>query len=144
MSGTGERILIPRNFKLLEELEKSEKGLGDMNISLGLVNQDDIFMSNWNGSILGPIGTIHETKLYEVLIHCGEKYPEVPPNVSFVNRINMGCVDQRSGEVNKSKVHVLATWNRNHSLEQVLVGLRQEMASSVNRRLPQPPEGSRY
>jgi hypothetical protein len=51
-----ETILIPRNFKLLEELEKSEKGLGDMSISFGLVDPDDIFMTDWNGTILGPPG----------------------------------------------------------------------------------------
>jgi hypothetical protein len=53
---TGETIIVPRNFKLLEELEKSEKGHGDMNASYGLVSQDDIFMTDWNGSILGPPG----------------------------------------------------------------------------------------
>ena len=56
MTASGEQILIPRNFKLLEELEKSEKGHGDMNTSFGLVSQDDIFMTEWNGSILGPQG----------------------------------------------------------------------------------------
>lgn len=52
----GETVIIPRNFKLLEELEKSEKGLGDMAISFGLVDSGDTFLSNWNGGILGPAG----------------------------------------------------------------------------------------
>lgn len=47
---------VPRNFKLLEELERGEKGLGDPSISLGLANPEDIFMSDWNGSIFGPPG----------------------------------------------------------------------------------------
>lgn len=47
---------MPRNFKLLEELEKSEKGHGDMAISFGLVDQGDTFLSEWNGGILGPAG----------------------------------------------------------------------------------------
>lgn len=47
---------MPRNFKLLEELERGEKGLGDPSISLGLANPEDIFMSDWNGSIFGPPG----------------------------------------------------------------------------------------
>jgi hypothetical protein len=52
----GETVIVPRNFKLLEELEASEKGLGDMAISYGLVDSGDIFMREWNGGILGPVG----------------------------------------------------------------------------------------
>ena len=53
---TGETVITPRNFKLLEELEHNEKGLGDMSISYGLVDGSDIFMGEWNGGILGPHG----------------------------------------------------------------------------------------
>jgi ubiquitin-conjugating enzyme E2 variant len=52
----GETVIVPRNFKLLEELERSEKGLGDMSISFGLVDSGDTFLTNWNGGILGPGG----------------------------------------------------------------------------------------
>ena len=48
--------VVPRNFKLLEELESSEKGHGDMTISYGLERPDDIFMTNWICTILGPAG----------------------------------------------------------------------------------------
>jgi len=53
---SGETVIVPRNFKLLEELERSEKGHGDMSISFGLVDSGDTFLSDWNGGILGPIG----------------------------------------------------------------------------------------
>ena len=33
---TGEVVIVPRNFKLLSELEASEKGHGEMAISYGL------------------------------------------------------------------------------------------------------------
>ena len=52
----GETVIVPRNFKLLEELEKSEKGHGDMSISFGLVDSGDTFLTDWNGGILGPPG----------------------------------------------------------------------------------------
>jgi hypothetical protein len=52
----GEVVIVPRNFKLLEELERSEKGVGDMSLSFGLVDSGDTFLSHWNGGILGPHG----------------------------------------------------------------------------------------
>lgn len=45
---------MPRNFRLLEELEKGEKGLGDSNLSYGLADPSDISMTVWNATILGP------------------------------------------------------------------------------------------
>ena len=55
-TSAGEVVIIPRNFKLLEELEKSEKGHGEMAISFGLTDPGDTFLADWNGGILGPHG----------------------------------------------------------------------------------------
>lgn len=57
--------------------------------------------------------------MYTLRIHCGEDYPDRCPVVRFVSKLNMGCVDQRSGEVLRNKLAVLAQWNRNYGIEQV-------------------------
>jgi ubiquitin-conjugating enzyme E2 variant len=62
---SGETVIVPRNFKLLEELEKSEKGHGDMSISFGLVDSGDTFLTEWNGGILGPVGVSIELEAAE-------------------------------------------------------------------------------
>ncbi|KAG0200044.1 E2 ubiquitin-conjugating protein mms2 [Mortierella sp. GBA30] len=135
---------IPRNFKLMEELEKGEKGIGDGTCSYGLSDGDDILMTNWNGTILGPGHTVHENRIYSLKLHCGDNYPDHPPLVSFLSRVNLPCVDQTSGRVNPSKLSCLSNWKRTYSLETVLTELRREMASPNNRKLPQPPEGSMF
>ena len=143
MKASDEDVIIPRNFKLLEELEHVEKGHGDMNVSYGLADQDDIFLTEWNGSILGPPGTVHEGRLYELNIVCSENYPNEPPSVRFVSRVNLPCVNQSNGYVD-SGLSVFRRWNRHGSIEQVLLAIRSELTKPENRGLSQPHEGATF
>jgi hypothetical protein len=50
--------------------------------------------------------TVHMNRIYCLHIYCSEEYPEKPPKVRFTSRINMGCVNQSTGEV-RQNTHVL-------------------------------------
>lgn len=135
---------IPRNFKLLEELEKGEKGLGPDSCSYGLSNPDDITMSNWNATILGPPNSNHENRIYSLKIHIGNNYPLEPPTIKFISKINLPCVDNNNGNVIPSKFKTLQNWNYNYSIEILLLDLRKLMADPANKKLPQPNENEVY
>jgi len=109
---------------------------------------------------------VHENRIYSLRIHCGGNYPDSPPTIQFISRVNLPFVSQTDGKVDPTKLPVLAHWNRNNSIETVLVEIRRsvislplppslsrppltifgfrEMASFNNRKLPQPPEGSNF
>lgn len=88
--------------------------------------------------------TQHDTRFYELRISIPSSYPATPPRVRFVSKINMNCVNSKTGEVIYAKLPATKNWNRNMGIEQVLISLRAEMTSSENRRLKQPSEGSTF
>ncbi|GFF25412.1 ubiquitin-conjugating enzyme spm2 [Aspergillus udagawae] len=118
---------IPRNFRLLEELEKGEKGLGAEACSYGLADGEDMMMSNWNGTILGPPHSVHENRIYSVQIHCGPDYPDKPPTIQFISRVNIPCVDQKTGKVDPDKLPCLAQWKREYTMETILLEIRRRI-----------------
>lgn len=95
-----------------------------------------------NGTIIGPLNTVHENKIYSLKINCGEKYPDAPPLVKFHSKINMTCVNQTSGTVDPAKLPCLSQWKRNFTIETILTELRREMSASSNKKLQQPAEGT--
>merc|ERR1712039_794654 len=142
----GENVVVPRNFRLLEELEKGEKGLGgDGSISYGLDRQDDTYLRTWNGTIIGPLRTPFQDNIYMLRIECGMDYPNKPPKVQFTSKINMTCVKQSDGEVDSKKFPLFNSWKYNNTIADVLTELRALMTSRDNLRLTsQPAEGSMY
>ncbi|KAG0487135.1 hypothetical protein HPP92_009230 [Vanilla planifolia] len=133
--------LVPRNFRLLEELERGEKGIGDGTVSYGMDDADDIYMRSWTGTIIGPPNTVHEGRIYQLKLFCDKNYPENPPTVRFQTRINMTCVNQETGVVEPNMYPMLCNWQREYTMEDVLLGLKKEMSSPQNRKLIQPLDG---
>nr|VDC70901.1 unnamed protein product [Brassica rapa] len=167
----GTSVVVPRNFRLLEELERGEKGIGDGTVSYGMDDGDDIYMRSWTGTIIAPHNlfslalwflfllvltdiyfffifffdqTVHEGRIYQLKLFCDKDYPEKPPTVRFHSRINMTCVNHETGVVDPKKFGLLANWQREYTMEDILVQLKKEMAASHNRKLVQPPEGTSF
>mmetsp|Transcript_7631 Transcript_7631/g.15037 ORF Transcript_7631/g.15037 Transcript_7631/m.15037 type:complete len:143 (+) Transcript_7631:60-488(+) len=140
----GQPVIVPRNFVLLDELEKGEKGFGDGSVSYGLADGNDLTLTNWNGMIVGPPSCPLEGRIISLLISCGQDYPDRPPTIRFTSRVNLACVDQRNGMVDHRQLPCLGNWNRSYGLERLLLELKREMQSPTNRRLPQPQDGANF
>jgi len=68
---------------------------------------------------------VHENRIYSLKIHCGDSYPEKPPTVQFLSRVNLPFVSQTDGKVDPTKLSVLVQWGRDSSIETILVGIRR-------------------
>ncbi|XP_045193839.1 ubiquitin-conjugating enzyme E2 variant 1-like [Mercenaria mercenaria] len=137
-------VRVPRNFKLLEELEAGEKGAGDGIISWGLTDDSDNTLTHWRGTILGPPKTPFEGKIYCLLITCGERYPEERPKIKFETKIKMTCVTDK-GEVDYNLLKELRGWGGDKSsIKQLLTSIRKAMELKENTKLSQPPEGTTF
>jgi ubiquitin-conjugating enzyme E2 variant len=157
---------VPRNFRLLDELEKGERGQGDSSISYGLAgacpvssapgllpmsapltptDSNDMTLTTWSASIFGPEGTRHADRFYSLTVVCGPAYPAQPPTVKFVTRVNMDFVNG-DGSIDTGKFSTLGSaWNpARHNIESVLLEIRQAMRTGRNAQQPQPSQDATY
>ena len=162
-----EVVEVPRSFQLLsvrgaalsldrdpgarkgtdaarKELEAAEKGGKDVPpghqgmVSIGLATHDDMSMSNWIATIIGPPGTNLGDRIYTLRIEIPEHYPKVPPRIWFKTKINMPGVGP-DGAVQPA---LLAGWTKTSTMVSVLCNIRNSMKAAA--RLQQPPEGAEY
>ena len=126
--------MIPRTFRLLAESEKEGNGL----VTYGLKDANDNTFTDWNGSILMDDG-----RFFELVLKCGQDYPQKPPEVRFITRVNIPFVNQSNGLVLPGSLPILQKWNRDCTLESYLMSIRDELKANLGK-YNQPPEGSKF
>ncbi len=136
-------VEVPRNFRLLEELEYAEKGSCCGYVSYGLERGDDVMLREWNATIFGPPGTAFDNRIMTLRLTCGDNYPREPPVVRFVTRVNLQGVDPSNGSVDLRKFFPTG-WSPTTTMEKLLMEIRKEMSSGQSRAQRQPPEGASF
>jgi len=156
-SSSAELIIVPRNFKLLEELEKAEKGNTDMTVSYGLVRSDDITLTHWQCTILGPQNCPVENRILSLVVECGASYPAEMPLVRFQSKLNYPFI-QPDGKLDakKFKDGICKSWtaestrsnggkvNASFTIEGLLKDIKNQLAKQEHKKLAQPADGTTF
>lgn len=80
--------------------------------------------------------------MYSLKIECNERYPDEPPTLRFLTKVNINCINQNNGVVDHRSVPMLARWSREYTIKTMLQEIRRIMTMKENLKLAQPPEGS--
>ena len=135
-------IEVPRNFRLLEELEVGEKEQDlPPGISFGLADSSDASLTNWVGTIIGAPNSRFDGRFITISFTCGDHYPKQPPEVKFINKVNLPFVDE-TGKIIKNQLPCLANWQPSTTILKILQEIQAQMKKYAHN--PQPPEDARY
>ena len=114
--------VLPRNFKLLEELHDEPKYNG---ISYGLERADDNTLTYFTGMVIGKKGGINRFRIV-----CGEEYPTKRPLVYLVSTDN-SKIRKLFKETKKGKLKLnssfkpIKNWKPNSSIGNILTSIRE-------------------
>lgn len=134
-------VEIPRNFRLLEELENGEKGKdAPSNISFGLADPSDSTLSYWEGSIIGLPGTRFDNRMIAIKFYCGPNYPKQPPTVSFRTKVNLPFVNS-NGQIIPDHFPLIKNWDPKTTILRILVEIDHLMRKCNQ---SQPSDGQMY
>lgn len=81
-----EKVIVPRNFVLLDELEQTEKATSFSEVSLGLEDKDDRYFHTWNALVVTNDNSWVREHFISFHVYCGDEYPDKPPIVNFKSK----------------------------------------------------------
>lgn len=51
--------------------------------------------SEWNATIIGPMNTKFDQRIFSLKVICGPDYPKIPPTIRFITKINLPGIDSK-------------------------------------------------
>lgn len=91
---------------------------------LGSTSSVSLVMSNWNATIIGPGHSVFQNRIYSLSITCGLSYPDQPPEVKFLTKVNLPCV-KPDGRIDYNALPIFSHWSRDSTIETILLSLRR-------------------
>lgn len=105
--------MLPRNFKLLEEYDEMKSGKIS-NISCGLVDEEDMSMTNWEAIIFSE----KSDNVLKFHITCGPDYPQKSPTVELI------IGHKNIARYFKNNIMVITKWKPSMGISDILIFLR--------------------